>query len=253
MVQQLNYDDLEVFVLKDRDVLGKIAGAAIADEIKAVLARKPTANIIFAAAPSQNETLATLLQASGIDWQRVEAFHMDEYIGLPEDHPALFRNFLKSALFDQLPFKDIHLIDVNRPPNEACLDYEKLLKIKPIDIVVLGVGENGHIAFNDPPVADFADPETVKVVELDEVCRQQQVNDGAFPGLDQVPKQAITLTIPTLLSATTLFCVAPGKMKANAIERMLKKQVSTNCPASILRKHGKAYLFLDRDSANKIC
>jgi glucosamine-6-phosphate deaminase len=191
--------------------------------------------------------IAALLTAEGIDWKRIEAFHMDEYIGLDVSAPQRFANFLKERLFNKLPFRTVHLIQPEIPhPLEQ---YEKLLKAAPIDLVCLGIGENGHIAFNDPPVADFADPVWAKIVELDEACRQQQVNDGCFATFDDVPKQAITLTIPALLSGKRLICTVPGKTKRQAVFKTLNDPISTACPATILRNHNACTLFLDKESA----
>ena len=206
--------------------------------------------MIFAAAPSQNEFLETLRGAEKIDWKRVTAFHMDEYLGLSADAPQSFRRYLKERLFDRVHPGEVHLIAGEAPsPEEECARYAHLLAEAPIDIVCLGIGENGHLAFNDPPVADFADPKMVKVVELDEACRRQQVHDGCFARFEEVPTHAITLTIPVLLSGGWLYCVVPGPTKREAVEKALTSPISPACPASILRTHARARLYLDRDSA----
>ena len=236
--------DTEVF--PTRQEMGVAAARAAADFLRRSLLEQETVRAIFAAAPSQNEMLAALRETKGIDWQRVTAFHMDEYIGLDASAPQRFAAFLKERLFDRLPFREIHLIK----PESAKADkhYESLLKALPIDLVCLGIGENGHLAFNDPPVADFDDPDWVKVVELDDVCRQQQVNDGCFATFDEVPKQAITLTIPALLSGKRLICTVPGSTKRQAVRRTLDDPISTACPATILRNHPACTLFLDKES-----
>ncbi|MEO0331852.1 MAG: glucosamine-6-phosphate deaminase, partial [Bacteroidota bacterium] len=205
--------------------------------------------MIFAAAPSQNEMLEYLAQSDQINWSRITAFHMDEYIGLPVDAPQRFANFLKEKLFDRVTLRAVHLIEGNDNPTQECQRYADLLVEKPIDIVCLGIGENGHIAFNDPPVADFEDPQMVKVVDLDARCRQQQVNDGCFASLDTVPTQAITLTIPMLMSGKYLYCVVPGSTKREAVDNTLNGPISTDCPASILRTHQDCQLYLDTESA----
>ncbi|NLB77541.1 MAG: glucosamine-6-phosphate deaminase [Clostridiaceae bacterium] len=208
---------------------------------------------MFAAAPSQNETLEALCADSGIEWSRVNAFHMDEYVGLDASHPAGFRNFLRRAIFERFPFKKLYLLDGNAiDPEKAAEEYEESLRAHPLDICLMGVGENGHIAFNDPPVADFNDPKLVKVVELDLPCRQQQVNDGCFKTIEDVPTHALTATIPALLGAARLFCSVPGKTKATAIRAMLEGEISSECPASVLRRHTGASLYLDKDSAEYI-
>jgi glucosamine-6-phosphate deaminase len=237
-------DKLHVHVYQSRVELGRAAAAMVADRISSLLNDKEEINMIFAAAPSQSEFLEELIRFSSIDWTRINAFHMDEYIGIPSDAPQRFGNFLKQRLFDKVPFKSVYYIDPEDPEKE-CIRYSGLLQQYPSDIVCLGIGENGHLAFNDPPVADFDDPKLVKIVELDHACRQQQVNDGCFSEISEVPKQAITLTIPALLSARFLCCVVPGKSKAMAVSNTLYGPVSTSCPASILRRHSGASLFLD--------
>ena len=229
-------------------------GAAAAQEIKACILRlleqKETINMIFAAAPSQNEVLESLVNDVEIPWNRIYAFHMDEYIGLPADAPQGFGNFLREHLFDRVPFKKVFCIDISASDADAeCARYAALLKEYPTDIVVLGIGENGHIAFNDPPVADFADPKAVKPVVLDEICRNQQVNDGCFATLDDVPKMAITLTVPTLFAGDYLFCIVPAKTKAVAVRDTLNGEIGEACPATILRKHENAVLYLDGESS----
>ena len=234
-------------IFATRIEMGMAAANTAADFLRSSLLEQETVRTIFAAAPSQNEMLAMLRETKGIDWHRVVAFHMDEYIGLDAAAPQRFATFLKERLFDHLPFREVHLIE---PENtEPVKHYEKLLKALPIDLVCLGIGENGHLAFNDPPVADFNDPDWVKVVDLDETCRQQQVNDGCFVTLADVPKQAITLTIPSLLSGKRLICTVPGPTKRQAVQRTLNDPISTACPATVLRNHHACTLFLDRESA----
>jgi glucosamine-6-phosphate deaminase len=203
--------------------------------------------MIFAAAPSQNEVLATLVaHQHATDWSRVVAFHMDDYIGLPRQSDQLFSAYLKRHLFDHLPFKEVHLM--NGQLSAIPERYARLIEAEPIDIVCLGIGENGHLAFNDPPVADFNDPVTAKIVSLDETCRNQQVNDGCFPSLADVPLQAITLTIPTLLQADYLFCTVPGPTKREAVRRTLNDPISEDCPSTILRQHRHCILYVDKDA-----
>lgn len=184
-------------------------------------------------------------------WNRIHALHMDEYIGLQADAPQRFGNYLKEHIFAALPFKSIHYLYIEgASPENICAHYEEVLQKHPIDIVFMGIGENGHIAFNDPHVALFDDPQQVKVVLLDEVCRTQQVHDGCFSSLEKVPQQAVTITIPVMMKATRIFCIVPGKPKANAVKETLYGPVSTTCPASILRTHPHATLYCDRDSAS---
>lgn len=240
---------LDIKILPTRDEMGKVAAEDIANCIKSILTKKEEVNIIFAAAPSQNDVLHYLCE-SDVDWTRVNAFHMDEYIGLPSDAPQCFSNFLKNAIFDKLPFKSINYIDSSaKDIDTECNRYSGLLAEKPTDIVIMGIGENGHIAFNDPHVADFNDAKAVKPVELDDMCRMQQVNDGCFKKFEDVPKYALTLTIPTLMSAKYHFCIVPAKTKADAVKRTLYGNVSEECPATILRTKENSVLYCDADSS----
>ena len=249
-MKTMKKDLLTVNIYETREEMGKAAGADIKACILDLLTKKETINMIFAAAPSQNEVLASLAEDCEIPWDRVNAFHMDEYIGLSADAPQGFGNFLKNAIFGRAPFKSVSYIDISAPDAEKeCERYAALLREYPTDIVVMGIGENGHIAFNDPPVADFKDPKMVKPVPLDEVCRNQQVNDGCFATIDDVPKTAITLTVPTLFAGDHLFCIVPAKTKANAVRDTLCGEIGEHCPATILRRHASAVLYLDSDSS----
>ena len=243
-------DRLTVNVYETRDEMGKAAAKDVKAKILSLLAKKESIRMIFAAAPSQNEVLAALAYDKEIPWERVHAFHMDEYIGLSADAPQGFGNFLRTHIFGIAPFASVNYIDISATDAEAeCARYAALLQAMPIDIVVMGIGENGHIAFNDPPVADFEDPRAVKPVALDEVCRQQQVNDGCFATLADVPKTAITLTVPTLLAGGALFCIVPAKTKAFAVKNTLLGEIGEWCPATALRRHENAVLYLDGDSS----
>lgn len=249
-IRYFTKDQLQCFIYEDRRKMGAAAARDVAAMIRVLLSRKDTINMMFGAAPSQNEVLAGLLEADGIDWSRVHAFHMDEYIGLPEEAPQGFGNFLREHLFRHKPFGQVSYISsAAGDPEQEAQRYEKLLLAHPIDICVLGVGENGHVAFNDPPVADFHDTRLVKPVKLDLVCRQQQVHDGCFASLDLVPEYALTVTVPGLMRASALFCIVPAPTKANAIARLIQEDISEACPASILRLQPSARLYLDLDSA----
>jgi glucosamine-6-phosphate deaminase len=247
-VKEEMVDSLSVRVYRKRDETGTAAGEAAAARMKELLAQKERVRVIFAAAPSQNEMLDALASDRAIEWPRVTAFHMDEYIGLPDGAPQAFGQYLRDRLFDRVRPGRVHYIDGKNEIREECRRYEALLSEAPIDIVCLGIGENGHIAFNDPPVADFNDPLLIKPVELDEVCRQQQVNDGCFDSFDEVPTHALTLTIPALLSGAHLICVVPGERKRQAVARTLRGPVSPDCPSSSLRTHPDCLLFLDEAS-----
>ncbi|MWV45910.1 glucosamine-6-phosphate deaminase [Paenibacillus sp. HJL G12] len=239
---------LQIRQYAGRDELGRAAAEDVAEAIREKLKAQGAVRMVFAAAPSQNEFIHDLVQAQGIDWQRVTAFHMDEYIGLDPGAPQRFSHFLATRLFNRVNPGVIHVMNGSAEPQQECDRYAALLRTAPLDIVCLGIGENGHIAFNDPPVADFNDPSTVKRVQLDEECRQQQVNDGCFERLELVPEYALTMTVPALISAEKLFCIVPGAAKRNAVKDVLKGPVSPTCPASILRTHADCRLYLDRES-----
>lgn len=244
-------DKLKVNIYPSRAEMGSAAAKDVKAAILRHLDKKETINMIFAAAPSQNEVLANLANDNEIPWGRVNAFHMDEYVGLDKDAPQGFGNFLRFAIFGVAPFKSVNYIRIDAPDaEEECRRYSKLLSENPVDIVVLGIGENGHIAFNDPPFADFSDERLVKPVKLDEVCRNQQVNDGCFASIDEVPTHALTLTVPALMSGKELFCIVPAKTKAKAVYKTLRGEITPTCPASVLRMHASATLYLDPDSAS---
>jgi glucosamine-6-phosphate deaminase len=242
---------LKVKVFQTRDQLGKAAAENVSKRIKRLLQEQDEVSIIFAAAPSQDEFLEELSKKD-LKWQKIIAFHMDEYIGLDKNSKQLFGNYLKEHLFDKVPFKKINFIEPFSDPEQECRRYENLLKNNPVDIVCFGIGENAHIAFNDPSAADFNDPSYVKIVKLEEACRRQQVNDGSFPYLNEVPLKAVTLTIPALMSAKHLSGVVPGKRKAAAVYNSLSSKISPYVPASIIRKHSSAVLFLDTESAVRV-
>ncbi len=242
-------DKLFVEIAPSRKLMGQSAALDITIKILSLLQEKDSVNMIFAAAPSQNDVLSELLKCKEIDFSKINAFHMDEYIGLQQDAPQLFFHYLKEHLFDHAPFKNVFGINSQAQDIDAeCARYATLLKEYPPDIVCLGIGENGHIAFNDPHVADFNDPEVIKKVELDEKCRMQQVHDECFKTLDDVPTHALTLTIPTIMSARALFCVVPAFSKAQAVQDTLYNDITEACPASILRTHDYANLYLDWQS-----
>ena len=246
-------DLLKVNIYASRDEMGAAAARDVKAAILRALDTKESINMIFAAAPSQNEVLANLANDKEIPWGRVNAFHMDEYIGLDKDAPQGFGNFLRDHIFGIAPFKSVSYIDISAPDADVeAQRYSALLRANPVDIVVLGIGENGHIAFNDPPFADFSDDKLVKSVKLDEVCRNQQVNDGCFATIDDVPTHALTLTVPALMSGKELYCIVPAMTKANAVKETLYGEITPACPASVLRTHKCATLYLDPDSASLI-
>jgi glucosamine-6-phosphate deaminase len=249
MLRESMHDTIRVRVYADRAQMGAAAARAAADTICDLLNIRASVNIIFASAPSQNEFLAALSEQP-IDWQRLNAFHMDEYIGLDRHSPQSFAGYLNQHLFERVGFNRICFLDGTAADTEAeCRRYSALLEQFPTDIVCMGIGENNHIAFNDPSVADFNDPERVKIVTLEPACRQQQVNDGCFLSLADVPERALTLTIPALMNARHIICVVPGERKAKAVYHTLNSAISEEYPSTILRKHPSVQLFLDKDSA----
>jgi glucosamine-6-phosphate deaminase len=251
ILKNFKTDNLEVFVHDTRANMGEQVAEHFAEYVKALLAEKDEVNIIFAAAPSQNDFLRSLAKKEGIDYSRINIFHMDEYVGISIDKEQSFARFVKESVVDNfVGAKYYHLNGAAESMEEECARYTALLKKYPVDIVCLGIGENGHIAFNDPWVADFWDSEWVKVVELDDMCRQQQVNDGCFPTFDDVPKFAFTLTIPTMLRAKAMFCTVPAITKANAVKNTLEGPIGEACPATALRIHKNAKLYCDADSAS---
>lgn len=242
---------LQVFIAESRAEMGALSGHDVAAMIKTLLQVKEEINVMFAAAPSQNDALATLMADREIPWNRVHAFHMDEYISLPRNAPQGFGNFLRERVFSKADFASVNYINPEPEDPQAEADrYEALLREHPMDVCILGIGENGHMAFNDPAEADFRDGRLVKIVHLDERCRQQQVNDGCFPALDDVPRTAMTVTIPGLLRAKAMFCIVPTANKAGAVRRALTGAIETACPASILREKTGARLYLDPDAAS---
>lgn len=244
-----NVEDLLVHVEPSLDDLARVAADAAASHLRSVLTRQDSATMILASAASQIRFLEHLTSLP-IDWARITLFHMDEYLGISDSHPASFRRFLREHVQHRVHLAAFHYLagDADLPLNE-CARYTNLLRAQPIDLCCLGVGENGHLAFNDPPVADFDDPHTVKLVKLDNACRQQQVSEGAFPNLDAVPQFAYTLSIPTLCAARAILGIVPESRKAHAIYQALTGPVHTACPASVLRRQPHAKLFLDPDSA----
>lgn len=245
------YQSLNVITLADRQALGTKAAADAAVTIKKLLSEKEHINIIFAAAPSQSAFLESLKKDVTIQWERINAFHMDEYLDLPANAPQSFGNFLKEAILGHVNFRSVNYIN----GNAADVDgerrrYAQLINDNQPDIVFMGIGENTHLAFNEPFQADFNDPEIIKIVTLDPVCRQQQVNDGCFQQLNDVPVKALTLTIPVLTGAAHLFCMVPGTNKAWAVAKTLNEPVSVEYPSTILRGHNNAALYLDTQSAS---
>lgn len=236
-------------VFNDKIQLGEAAAAQAAAAINRAISRRGQARIIAATGASQFEFLKALTSTPGIDWSRVEMFHLDEYVGLPITHPASFRKYLLERLIEPTGMTNYHLLDGEAAPKEVCRLAGEAISAAPIDVAFVGIGENGHLAFNDPP-ADFETEEPYIIVNLDVACRRQQVGEGWFAGLDDVPKQAISMTARQILKAREIVCVAPDARKAQAVKNCLENEISPLYPASILRAHDNATIYLDDASAS---
>ncbi len=249
-LRTLTADDLQVEIYPSRREAGRRSAAAAAEAIGQAIAARGRAVVLFASAPSQQEVLEELIARDDIDWPRVIGLHVDEYVGARETDAHSFRKFLIDRLADKVPIGAFHGIRGEAEDWEAeCLRYGKLLEEFSPDVALLGIGENGHLAFNDPPVADFDDPAAVKRVELDRRCREQQVHDGMFPRLEDVPRYALTVTLPPILRVPRLVVTVPGPTKQEAVRATLRDPISTACPATALRRHSGALLVLDQDAA----
>jgi glucosamine-6-phosphate deaminase len=247
------HGSLHTSVYASNAAMGEAAADEARDIIVAAIKAQGHANIILATGNSQLTFLHALRGLPGIDWKAVNVFHMDEYVGIDPKHPASFPLFLRQHILDIVKPGAFYPVPGQAADVEAaCREYEALLKAHPADLCAMGIGENGHIAFNDPPFADFDDPVWVKVVRLDERSRHQQVGEGHFPNLAAVPTHAITLTIPALLSAKRILCIVPEARKAEAVEKSLLGPLTEDCPASILRQVEHAHLLLDQESAARL-
>lgn len=249
-IQTFTVDSLPVRVYASQEDLSAAVATEVRQYLQEVLARQGSAAAILATGNSQIQFLARLVAQGGVDWSKVTLFHMDEYLGISADHKASFRRYMRERVESLVKPLAFHYLDGEaEQPLDELARYTRLLKAQPIDLCCLGIGENGHIAFNDPPVARFDDPHTVKLVKLDHACKMQQVKEGHFPSLEAVPPYALTLTVPALCTARKMMCVAPETRKADAVRNTLRGPVSTSCPASFLRTQPQCTLFLDRDSA----
>lgn len=253
MIKHLKKDYLAIKIYENRDSMGEAVAKEVVEKIKKILYKKGEVNMVFAAAPSQNEFLSKLVKFKNIEWNKITAFQLDEYIGLENDSPQKFSTYLKNHLFDKVNFRTAYFIDQEKKTVEEKIKrYSELLLKYSLDIACIGIGENGHIAFNDPYVADFADPKNVKKVCLDIQCRMQQVNEGCFKTIRDVPTHAITMTLPAVISANYIYCTVPTKNKNQAIYNCIKGKIGPKYPASILRTHRHAILFIDKDAASLI-
>lgn len=244
---------MKVEVYPSRESMGAAAAKSAAEALRAIGKDHETIAAIFATGASQLATLDALTKIDNLPWNQVRGFHMDEYIGLPVDHPASFRGYLRRKLTEKVPIREFFEVDgTASDPEQVCRDYAEKLRASDPQLCLLGIGENGHLAFNDPALADFNDPLDVKVVHLDSMCRQQQAAEGWFDTPEDVPEYAITLTIPTLLRVPKLIVSVPGNRKAKIMRRTLEEAISTACPATILRTHPDVTVYLDKDSAAQL-
>jgi glucosamine-6-phosphate deaminase len=250
-IQSFKVDSLDVRVYDSNASLGRAACDFVTRELALAVRTHGSANLVLATGASQFAFLDALKIEPSIDWPRITVFHLDEYRGLPDDHPASFRRYLRERILDYVRPATVHFLEGDAADADAeSARYQALLRAHPIHVACIGIGENGHIAFNDPVVADFDDPRLVKVVELDTACRRQQLGEGWFKTFEDVPTHALSLTIPAIMNCRAISCVVPDLRKAPAVSRALHGPISTACPASILRSHARACLFLDRDSAS---
>jgi glucosamine-6-phosphate deaminase len=252
LLHETKWDDLLTSVYASNEDLGAAAAAEAEQIIQAALADRGEANIIVATGNSQL-TFLQALRVKPLDWSKVSVFHMDEYLGLAPTHSASFPAFLRRHFLNNVtPKAFFPVVSHDRYPEDVCHEYAAALRAHPIDLTALGIGENGHLAFNDPPFAEFNDPAWVKVIRLAEASRRQQVGEGHFKSMAEVPTHAITLTIPALLSAKRVLAIVPETRKADAVQCSLRGPISEDCPGSILRKTPHAHLFLDQESAAKL-
>lgn len=239
---------MDVFVFDSKTEMGEKAAEKGASFIREAIGQRGEANIILATGASQFEMLSSLVKEN-VDWTKVTAFHLDEYIGLPISHPASFRRYLKERFADKVPIKKFHYVNGKEDPEEECKRLGRMIQAHPIDVAFVGIGENGHLAFNDPP-ADFETEEPYIVVNLDEDCQRQQLGEGWFSSLDEVPKRAISMSIRQIMKSKAIICTVPDLRKAQAVQKALEGPITQNVPASILRNHPRAFLYLDKDSAS---
>lgn len=242
---------MDVKIMPDKQAMGKMAAAAGAECIRRALAARGHANIIVATGASQFEMLAALVKEPGINWNRVTGFHLDEYVGLPIDHPASFRGYLWQRFVSQLPLplRAFYFLDAQSDPQAECRRVGEIIRQHPVDVAFVGIGENGHLAFNDPP-ADFETEQPYLVVQLDDACRRQQLGEGWFPTFDDVPNQAISMSIRQIMKSGTIVCTVPDDRKAEAVRNAVEGEVSPNVPASILQQHKQCTLYLDPPAAS---
>lgn len=252
-MQYLQIENLKIQIYASRKEAGAAAAEAAAAELRRLAQQNENIGVIFATGASQLEMLRALIKITGLPWDRIRGFHMDEYIGISADHIASFRYYMRQELTERVPMHRFYEVDGNAAnPAKFCREYSGALRSANPELCLLGIGENGHLAFNDPGVADFNDPHDMKIVSLDGDCKQQQVAEGWFKLIEGVPSQAMTLTIPTLLRVPKLIVSVPGSRKAKIVSRAFCEPISTACPATILRTHPDATVYLDEESAAEL-
>jgi glucosamine-6-phosphate deaminase len=252
-VETFQVEKLKIQVHPTREAAGAGAAKATADALREIATTRKAFSVIFATGASQIETLKALTTIQGLPWSQVDGFHMDDYVGLPLNHPASFRAYLEEKLVHKVPMHSFEYVDGLAPdPEKTCKSYADKLRAADPQLCLIGIGENGHLAFNDPGEANFTDPLDVKIVHLDEPCRRQQAAEGWFKSFEEVPKTAITLTMPRLFRVPKLIISVLGPRKANVIRRTFDDRISTACPSTILRTHGDATIFMDREAAAEV-
>jgi len=240
---------MNIVIAETAEQAGRRAARDGADRIRRIIDSQGEARVIFATGASQLDMLAALVASEGIDWSKVTGFHLDEYISLPTEHPASFRGYLKKRLADLVPFRTFHYVNGEGDPSAECRRLGELIRSRPVDLACVGIGENGHLAFNDPP-ADFETDQPFIVVELDEACRRQQLGEGWFARLDDVPRRAISMSIRQIMKSAAVVCTVPDLRKARAVRDALEGPVTPRVPASILQNHPAATIYLDRQSSS---
>ncbi len=240
---------MEIRILESRDAIGVAAAELAAQALKSAIAQYHFAAIVVATGASQFEVLQHLVARDDVDWSKVDGFHLDEYVGLSADHPASFCGYLRARFVERLPLRSFYYLEGTRDPAIVCAEASEAIRDRRIDLALIGIGENGHLAFNDPP-ADFATDQPYIQVALDDACRQQQVGEGWFPDLESVPKYAVSMSIRQILKAKCIVCSVPDERKASAVHRTLHDPIDPSIPASILRTHDGTTLLLDQASAS---
>lgn len=246
-------DSLDVEIHPDSQKAGQAAAQAAAQWLRPLADKRESIGVVFATGASQLDTLRSIVTGSLLPWSKIDGFHLDEYVGLDDHHPASFRRYLRERLTERVAMRSFREIDGGTSdPEGLCREYARALANADPQLCLLGIGENGHLAFNDPQEADFHDPKAMKVVTLDRECREQQSAEGWFRSPSEVPERALTVTIPTMLRIPRLIVTVPGTRKAHIVYRSLSEPISTHCPATILRTHPNATLYLDRESAAEL-